>query len=181
MSSTLSGRCWNPTAWCAACRDDCCGIETIRLLTARALQGGTLTGLRPEPYRMATRGAAVCPGSPPIGLAPFDPFMRSHQAAPGQPLATGLQIGTLGEPSAAEIEPRATCAHARRKRAHPPARASCARIHARTHAHTRTRIRARARFVLLSGRNLPAIRPFFYIWSWCDDAGEIPMVFGGVN
>lgn len=116
-------------------------------------------------HRGPRAGVALsdCPVSAPIRLAPFDSFMRSHHWAPGQPLVTGFQIGTLGEPSAAEIEPRATCAHARRKRAHPPARASCARAYTRAHTHTRTRIRARARFVLLSGRNLPATRPFFYI------------------
>ncbi len=68
---------------------------------------------------------------------------------------------------------RARHAHTRvEKRAPPPTRASCTRTHVRTHTHTRTRIRARARFVLLSGRNLPAIRPFFYIYSLRDDAGE---------
>lgn len=144
MSSTLPGRCWNPTAWCAACRDDCCGIETIRLLTGRAMQRATLTGSLPHRTGWATRGLQVVQVLP-IGLSPFDPLMRPHHGALGQPLATGSLIGTLGEPSAAEIEPRATCAHARRKRAHPPARASCARAYTRAYTRTHARAYAHAR------------------------------------
>ena len=121
-----------------------------------------------------------CPGSAsrfPDWLVPI-----ITMASPiGQAPAARAQIGTLCALGAAGMEPRTTCAHARRKRAPPPARASCARTYARVHTRTRTRIRARARFVLLSGRNLPAIRLFFYIYACSDDAGEKGMCFGGVN
>lgn len=95
---------------------------------------------------MATRGLQVVQVLP-IGLSPFDPLMRSHHGALGQPLATGLQIGTLGELgklSQQGEEARTPCAHARRK-TRTPAHARImhtrtrTRIHAHTHAHTRTR------------------------------------------
>ena len=120
-------------------------------------------------HRSPRAGVALsdCPGSAPIGLAPFDPFMRSHHWAPGQPLVTGFQIGTLGEPGAAEIEPRATCAHARRKRAHPPARASCARAYTRAYTRTHARAYAHARGLY---NKLGAICPqsgLFFIYRAC--------------
>ena len=48
VGRTFRIACWNPTAWSAACRVDCCGIETIRLLSGRAMQGATLTGSLPH-------------------------------------------------------------------------------------------------------------------------------------
>ena len=54
--------------------------------------------LADQPPDRSGAGVALldCPGAAPIGLAPFDPLMRSHHGALGQPPATGLQIGTLG-------------------------------------------------------------------------------------
>lgn len=124
-----------------------------------------------------------CPGSAsrfPDWLVPI----ITTASAIGQYLATGLQIGTLGELgklSEGREEPRVTRAHTRRKRAPPPAHAY---IRARTHAHARTHARAYAYargLCYIVGAILPAICLFFYIGAWCDDAGEIPMVFGGVN
>ena len=97
--------CWNPTAWSAACRDGVKQNETI---------GRDRTGShgRIESVSHLDPGAGVvlldCPGSElPIGLSPFDPLMRSHHGALGQPLATGLQIGTLDALGAQEMEPHA--------------------------------------------------------------------------
>ena len=141
--------CWNPTAWCAAGRNDCCGIETIRLLTGRAMQGATLTGSLPHRNGRATRGLRIVQ-VPPCGANPdrLEPIITTPGAL-GQPPATGLQIGTLGELSAAGMEPHASCARANVTRTHTHAQAHthahtrAPYAHTRTHAHTRAHARAK--------------------------------------
>ena len=160
MSATLSGRCWNPTAWCAACRNDCCGIETIRLLTGRAIQRATLTGSLPHRTGWATRGAADCPGSASGRALRLCP----HRLTPSSPRG-GRSVNPLShkrrlsfcELSAQEMEAHASCARANVTRTHTHMRGhTCTRTHAHTHAlrahpparahtHAHTRIHAHAR------------------------------------
>lgn len=73
LASRLA-RCWNPTAWCAACRDGCCGIDTIGYLRPMALS--------PVDQSRTARWAGVVAvglsrfgplGLIPIGLSPSSP------------------------------------------------------------------------------------------------------------
>lgn len=73
LASRLA-RCWNPTAWSAACRDDCCGIETIGYLRPRALS--PVDQFRTARWAgVVAVGLSSCGplGRTPIGLSPSSP------------------------------------------------------------------------------------------------------------
>jgi len=134
MSSSLSARCWNPTARCGACRNDGVTVWGLAQAGERSLAGldRSTAGIVPG----GDAWAAGCPGSASRFPDRLEPIITTPGAI-GQPLATGLQIGTLGELSEGREEPHASCARANVTRTH---------THAQAHTRTRTRTHARAHY-----------------------------------
>jgi hypothetical protein len=84
--------CWNPTAWCAACRD---GVKQSETIGRDRI--GSQGRVAPVSHRDPEAGVALsdCPVSA-VELSPFDFLMRPHRGGLGQSPATRAQIGTLG-------------------------------------------------------------------------------------
>lgn len=136
MSATLSGRCWNPTAWCAACRDGLKQSETIG--RDRIGSQGRVVSVS---HRDPGAGVALsdCPGSASgRALRPSPHRLTPSSPRGGRSVKPLIHKRCLSfcELAAQEMEAHASCARANVTR--PSAHA---RTHARTHAHTHTRTR----------------------------------------